>query len=439
MKYFSTLGPNDEDLAQRIYQKFVAEFPHLSPLLDCPDINDANPTLTDPERVTAESHHILIALQQDDFIHITCHGDADSISLIDPDILKLKELVLATDAMRKIKARAIILLNCGSGGSTIGARSIARALNQGGVPVVIGMTRITDPEVARRFVGGFYYALAAWPSEGLEKAIVHGRLGILRLVDDTHEVTEDIFSVAGNWHAGFGIPRLFLSRPNSVLIPQDLLFGSDAMRKDFDRHISGLLPEIKIKLNKDLDNIIDWVEQGQKPWYFVTGREGIGTSTLMAQLIDKVKRDKKHKIIYHFCRPNGSSLLGDPADPLAFIRYSLAPQLKANFANYHDFIPPGRFPLLVGNTRQAVKDFALDPLEKIVNSGTEPPLIVIDDVHFFRPGHGFENSILKLLFDDWGDLVNVARFVIAADVTNPIAQQKLEALLGEPDLCLLPE
>jgi hypothetical protein len=438
MKYFSWLGPNNEDDAQRIYQKFVAEFPHLRALLDCCDINDAIPTLTDPKHVTAEFPHILVALQQDDFIHITCHGDPDSISLIDRD-LKLKELVLATDAMRKIKARAIILLSCGSGGSTMRARSIARALNQGGVPVVIGMARTIPFEVAGRFVGGFYHALAAWPSEGLEKAVVHGRLGILKLVDNTSNANQDIFGLEKNWHAGFGIPRLFLSSPDSVLIPENLLFGSDAMRKDFDGHISKLLSGIEIQpLNDDLDKISNWVEQPEKPWYFVAGREGSEKSRLIAQLIDRVKRDKKHEIIYHFCRQNEPSLPGeDPADPLAFIRHSLAPQLKESFENYRTW--KGRFPLLVGNKSQAVRDFVLDPLKTIVISGTEPPLIVIDDVHFFRPGHGFQNSILKLLSDHWDELVNVARFVIAADVANPIIQQRLKALLGEPDLRLLSE
>jgi hypothetical protein len=51
----------------------------------------------------------------------------------------------------------------------------------------------------------------------------------------------------------------------------------------------------------------------------------------------------------------------------------------------------------------------------------------------------FENSILKLLSDHWGDLINGVRFVIAADMTNPVAQHELETLLGEPDLRLLPE
>ncbi|HXV99730.1 MAG TPA: hypothetical protein VEC93_15005, partial [Anaerolineae bacterium] len=300
------------------------------------------------------------------------------------------------------------------------------------------MARTIPFELAGRFVGGFYYALAAWPSEGLEKAIVHGRLGISKLEKESSKANEDIFSVAGNWNAGFGIPRLFLSSPDSVLIPENLLFGSAAMRKDFDEHISNLLSGIEIpELNNDLDKISNWVEQPEKPWYFIAGREGAKKSRLMAQLIDQVKRDKKHKIIYHFCHRNGSSLPGDPADPLAFIRHSLAPQLKESFANY--LTPEGRFPLLVGNKSQAIRDFVLDPLKTIVNSGTQPPLIVIDDVHFFRPGHGFENSILKLLFDNWDDLINVARFVIAAGVTNPIAQDRLKALLGEPDLHLLPE
>jgi hypothetical protein len=44
-----------------------------------------------------------------------------------------------------------------------------------------------------------------------------------------------------------------------------------------------------------------------------------------------------------------------------------------------------------------------------------------------------------LLSDHWDELVNVARFVIAADVANPIIQQRLKALLGEPDLRLPPE
>jgi hypothetical protein len=273
----------------------------------------------------------------------------------------------------------------------------------------------------------------------LEKAIVHGRLGILNLETDISKPDQDIFSLEGNWNAGFGIPRLFLSSPDSVLIPEDLLFGSAEMREDFEKHISSLLSGSEIQQNNDLNKIIDWVEQPEKPWYFVSGREGTGKSTLMAQLINQVKEGQKHKIIYHFCRRNGPSLLGDPADPLAFIRHSLAPQLKEKFANYRDFTPEGRFPVLVGNKSQAIKDFVLDPLKEIVNSGTEPPLIVIDDVHFFRPGHGFENSILKLLSDHWCDLINVARFVIAADETNPIAQYELITLLGKPDLRLLSE
>jgi hypothetical protein len=44
-----------------------------------------------------------------------------------------------------------------------------------------------------------------------------------------------------------------------------------------------------------------------------------------------------------------------------------------------------------------------------------------------------------LITDYWGDLVNVAKWLIAANVSNPQIEDKLANLLGEPDLSVLPD
>ncbi len=432
LEYLSWLGddPNNETNNSAMFDDFADELDPLNIIVDTSFIG-SGPTNFNTRKPpsTAEPDDVVQALFDNDLVHLVFHSEPSRIYLKNGagSNLSAAELLAVYDGFQdNIGAKAVILIGCNSGD---GGRSIAAALHRVNVPVVISFTASIKPDDARAFVDGFYKAFAEHPDHGLEQAVTYGR-----------RLMFDIPSDGLKWYAGFGTPRLFLSRPDSVLIPEKLLFGSDEMIQDFDAQISSLLPEVGIKQsNEDLDKIKDWVEHGQKRWFFVAGREGIGKSTLVAQLIDWVKDRKKHKIVYHFCRRNGPLFPGHPADPLAFIRYSLAPQLRKNFVNYGDSVPEGRYPLLVGNKLQAIKDFVLEPLAKIVVPGVEPPLIVIDDVHFFREGHGFENSILKLLIDHWDDLTNVARFLITADMTNPIAQQELERLLGDPDLRLQPE
>jgi hypothetical protein len=419
IRYISNLGGDDED-EKDIFNEFEQTVGVLEALIEYKAFDE-------PTRLNVVKGFI-----EDHLVHITCHGNLESLKIEPDEPFTQFEALKAFNHTPQPQVKGVILLSCSS---NIGSGGLAAWLHRHtSVPAVIGMTGaiLPDPS-AKNFVKGFYRGLKR-PSQGLERAIFLGRLCMynqgIPLVGET--------LLESKWDPSFGLPRLFLNSPDSILIPEELLFGSDKMRKAFDEHISNLLSSIELPaLNNDLNKISNWVDQPDKPWYFVVGREESEKSRLIAQLIDRVKRNKKHKIIYHFCRRGGSSLPGDPADPLAFIRHSLAPQLRANFVNY---LPPeGRFPLLVGNKFQAIKDFVLGPLERIVNSGTEPPLIVIDDINFFRPGHGFENSILKLLSDQWDDLINVARFVIAVDMTNPIAQDELKKLLGEPDLRLLPE
>ena len=429
LAYLSWLGDDvsNQTQDQDMFNDFADELGRLNSIIDTSFIG-ATPTNFNtgkPPASDAGPDDVVQAILDNDLVHLVFHSEPSKIYLKNGQEAQLtaEELLTVFDAFQgALRAKAVILIGCNAGD---GGRSLAAALHRAEVPLVVSFTASIKPADARNFVDGFYRAFAAHPNLDLERAVTNGRRLMFQISDDGLK-----------WFAGFATPRLFLNAPDSVLVPQDLLFGSKEMVANFATHIDRLISAVEIKqVDNDLDLMLDWLTQRPSASFFVTGRGGIGKSTLIAKFIKRVQNEALARVIYHFCGRAETSLPGHPADPLAFIRHSLAPQLSQAFANYRELLPEGRFPLLVGNADQALRDFVLTPLRQIET----PPLIVIDDIDLFRTGQGFENSILKLLGDQWNDLILVARFVIAADTANPVALAELEKLLGPADLPLIPE
>ena len=432
LAYLSWLGRDETNQAQDMlmFNDFVDELGPLTTVVNTEFIG-STPDNFESRRppIPADPDDVVQALLDNDIVHLVFHSEPSKIYLKGGQGGELTADELLTTFLvfqNEINAKLAILIGCNSGD---GGRSVAAALHRANVPLVISFTASIKPEDARIFVNYFYRAFGAQPHRGLEQAMAQARLGMLQQSDD-----------ALLWFGGFGLPRLFMNVPNSVIIPESLLFASSEMVEVFDSYINNIPdPFNAVRINKDLDKIVSWVESPDAPDFYIIGRDGAGKSTLIAQAIRRIRNEQQNQVvIVHFGGQDSTLLPGHSADPLAFIRYSIAPQLDKSFANYRQLVPNGSFPLLVGNKLQALRDFVLKPLNEIVTPETRP-LIVIDDIDIFRQGHGYSNSILKLINDYWGDLVNIAKWLIAANVSNPHAERKLADLLGEPDLSVLPE
>ena len=470
MKYFSWLGGSDSDNEQKIYQNFVNEYHNLKNLVDYPNLS--SPQSTSDIR-HGESHDIVTALMTDDLIHLTFHSDANDISLPDGSLMA-QELLRASDFMRNIVAKAIILLSCDTAVSDNGY-SITRDLNQGGVPIVIGMTKEINFRAAGRFVGGFYNALATWPIDGLEKAIVYGRLGL----SNVEVMIEDEGLEGSNWYPGFGMPRLFLRQnlEDSTLISKKLLF--DPVIDLYSR-----FREAVNEFNLDSFNIDNtakyqermkaWVngsiEPPQRQWLLVTGPAGEGKTTQIKLLLKSLGAEQKFcqkqrevdpesrgvtvgdtdpiatqnaedparteeepgsqetnntdlkeppkKVVFHFCDEDHP----ETSRALEFVRDSLFPQLRCLYGeDYLEAIPDGRYPRLTNNADYALWDFVIRPLECLIKEENkkgkkfERPIIVIDSLDFVPDFQDPVNSIPGLLFRHRDRLENLARFLVSTD------------------------
>jgi hypothetical protein len=472
MKYFSWLGSGDEKADQDIRQGFVNEYPNLRAILD----HSGNDTdLLDLAKIPAESHRLRTALQNDDFIHITCHGDADGISLLDGEYNR-KEWLLETDLIRKIKAKVIILLSCDAAGLDSGG-SLISELNRGGVPITIGMTKNINYEAAQRFVKGLFNALATWPVDGLERAIVHGRLSISDLELDIPNESQNDFET-GNWHAAFGMPRLFLNSnlKNSVLIPEYLLYTPVTnVARRFCVAIDAVAvkdPEYGQLWRDEMEAWINHVPKAlQRQWLLVTGPAGEGKTTQIKLLLKSLESARKPckqlnsddqqeageeasgtsaegmatapppgeentadgeeaasgdanpanptvcppKIVFHFCDDD----YPETGRTLDFVRDSLVPQLIALYKDigYKEAIPKGQFPRLVHNADQALWDFVITPLSKLIieDQKIKKPVVVIDNLNFVLEFQDPANSVLGLLFRYRDRLQTIARFLVTAD------------------------
>lgn len=471
MKYFSWLGSGDEQKNRDIRQGFVNEFSNLRAIFEHPSINDTH--LQDLATIPAESHRLRTALQNDDFIHITCHGDADGISLLDGEYNQ-KEWLQDTDLIRKIKAKVIILLSCDTAGGDIGGGLISK-LNRGGVPITIGMTKNINFEAAERFVKGFYNALATWPVDGTERAIVYGRLGISNLELDLSGASQDDFE-AGNWHAGFGMPRLFLNGNDSTLIPSHLLYTPvTKMVERFEADIQAVTELDDDNTRKWQEMMKSWINQDQsapqRQWLLVTGPAGEGKTTQIKLLLKSLKSVREpclkqlksdnqqetdeaavedaatpipptggevpvdeqgansedantanpivcpQKMLFHFCDDDCPQTI----QALYFVCDSLVHQLQCLYGqDYLDVIPVGRYPRLVYNADLALWDFVIKPLEALImgdenGNRIEPPVIVIDGLDAVPKFQDPANSISGLLFRYRDRLEEVARFLVNAD------------------------
>jgi hypothetical protein len=405
MKYFSYLDEADKrdddtvNSVHKIFQNFIGEFGRLTTLFNCSNISNPEPSRIEAHPgVKAEEEDVMVALRTDHLIHLTGHGQTNAILLGDGR-LTLNELLNTFRFTPKLNLKAVILLSCNSGDG----HSIATALHKAGVPMVIGMTRTIHFGPAGNFVDGFYKALAAWPSAGLEKAIVNGRQSIFQEGVSRQQ-----------WHVGFGLPRLFLNSSDGVLIKEDHLFGSEEMVKHFRDYVDRVITKIKNSRTSTSNTedyqkkLKEWLQEGLARWFFVSGKPGSGKSTQIVRFIHE-----NSQLIYHFCFTDQP----ETGDPLTFIQYSLVPQLRQYFGEqYFDWCPRHKFPLLTGNAKDALIDFVYIPLSEAKQRGKEPPVIVIDGLDFIPPGHGFNNSILGLLYNHRDQLDQVARFLVSADV-----------------------
>lgn len=442
MEYLSWVDPDQNHAEDRsLFQDFVKELPGLRTIIDCVNVGDniSDPGQTVPETILAEPEDVRLALVNDDLLHLVGHGDGEHVALKNApltvsDFLKPPQFM----GEQRIDVKAAILISCNSGD---GAGSVAAALHQAGVPIVISMTRWVPTDHARPFVDGFYKYIARQPLDGLEGAVANGRRSMFTEGENANE-----------FRLSFCLPRLFLNSNDGILTRRMDLFGAERMLDGFDDYIDRLAGEMmgapdRGNTQQNLASLKDWVQQGvpEPGWYFVVGRSGSGKSTLIARLIKDLRAARTPKLIPHFCRPNLEPEIGNPGDLLVFVRHSLVPQLIRFFAeherDYYDFVPPGRIPLTVGNADLALREFVLNPLERLKADWAEfrPPVIVIDDIDYIPSGRSLDDSILGLLHRNWHELTNVARFLITADPVNGRVKATLAELgLDKPDLIVTP-
>jgi hypothetical protein len=404
MQYLSWFGsaPADQQMEKDIFNSF-ARTP-LESIIECTNLK--NPKLPEPPHATQSD--LVIALRDQHLIHVASHGDDEGIVLELDDKVFVDEIKKYSKEIQKAKrAKAVILLNCLSATNN----SLALELHRIGIPIVIGITGSINMEPASRFVEGFYNSLATWPCHGLEKAVVEGRNSILKMIE-------------GKWSTEFGYPRLFLNSQHSTLIPEDLLFGSDEMVHSFNEFIAveKNRADRHPKTGRWQNTLTTWVKQKQpeQNWFLMTGPEGSGKSTQIAWLVAKLVNEEKLKILYHFCQIGAD----DTSVALAFIRNSLVPQLNKNYEGYKAKTPPGRFPLREGNEDDALWDFVIEPLSRLIADKTidQPPVIIIDGIDAISRS-GRDSSILGLLLRHRGDLDRIARFLVTADYDPDVERE----------------
>jgi len=442
MEYLSWLGPganhaDDKDL----FQDFIEELARLEAVVNCRNIHDLKPFHINiekdppsmPRSVQAEREDVMLALQNDDLVHLVSHGDPGAIWLKDDQLHELElSLNLFEFIQEQLAAKVVILLSCNSGD---GAGSIAAALHRAGVAMVIGTTRRIPVPAARSFVDGFYKAIAARPSAGLEKATIQGRRSMFK---------QD--RVTKWWYAGFGLPRLFLNSPDSFLIREQALFDPGQMIKHIDNYRGSLISDAAIQgANAEaIQQMKNWVQQNEgapaRRWYLVAGESGSGKSTQIALLLNELESEASSlKLTYHFCldRPLET---GDPnkvfetSDPLAFVRDSLVPQLAKHFGQekYYGWCPPGQFPLLTGNADDALINFVYLPLREAQKENEKVlPVIIIDGIDLIPFRDERQNSILGLLLRHRDKLDDVARFLITADSIDETAPEEATLIMED--------
>jgi hypothetical protein len=406
IRYISNLGGDDQN-EKEIFSEFEREIGILEEMVEYKAIE--NP----------DDFDAVMGFVEDHVVHITSHGSLEALKIEPDDPFTKFEALKAFNHALNPRVKGTILLSCSS---IVGDGGLAAWLHrQANIPVVIGMTGSILPDPAgKNFVRGFYYGLNR-PSEGLESAVFWGRLSMYN--QGVPRIGETLLE--SNWDPGFGLPRLFLNGPDSILIPEDLLFGSlETMVSSFDNIIKDpeRLADCKPETNQNLQKLFDWITQKKNAWYLVTGPKGTGKSTLRACLLHKLTQElvavsQSPKIIYHFCQIEDAKT----SDPLDFIRYSLAPQLVKHYGeDYIKAVPQGRFPLRVGNEKEAMRAFVIEPLRSLKDSFKpqqkfKPPVIIIDGIDVVDPNY----SILDLLVDNRGDLEDIARFVVTADTVEP--------------------
>jgi len=386
----------------------------LQALIICPNISGNRQPPAEPGDVTR-------ALGHSDLVHVICHGSPSDIKLKEENLDREQLLVTyfqslldqdkpLPDELKGLKA--VLLVSCHSAD---GSGSIAHTLHQIGVPMVVGMTGPIDVLPATNFVDGFYEAIA---DGSVEQAVANGRLVMFQ--DKS----------GGQRHGGFGLPRLYLYSKDSTLIPRDILCPDEGIWTEcFDSHRDNILTEAGLlggpgRYASDIDKIQQWINKDKGKWYYVSGPSGSGKSTLIARLIEDLKQGDKRKYLYHFCSDDcpGSS------HRLNFVR-SLVSQLMKCFGKdccawCHPDTEDRRvtFPLLVNNADDALRDFVIEPLcrvldeenRKALESGNPaPPLpvTIIDGLDI--PNE--DDSVLGLLIRHRGALGAVTRFVITAD------------------------
>jgi hypothetical protein len=417
MKYFSALSQKDKNYADNnnklinIYKKFRKEYQaDLRDLITWSNSSDLEePPSINGQGDSPDEYDITIGLRTDHIVHLTSHGEPGAILLGNEEIT-LSELIDAIELTKKYNAKVIILLSCCSSSGDM-AVNIAAQLHQKGVPLVIGMSGTIQPEAGGRFVEGFYNTLAAWPSDGLEKAVVNGRLSMFQ------EKGTD------KRHASFALPRLLLNSSDSILIPERLLFGTDEKLLFFENIIQAAQAAKKCndhhpKTTIWQDLLKEWITHKQTKSFLMTGSAGSGKTFQIAWLLDELRQDQELQIIFHFCDNSAEWTI----EPLSFIRYSIVPQLQTLFGDrYESRITPGRFPLRVSNEDDAFWDFVVEPLNKLKEEGIiDPdklPVFIIDglDVLPRAEDQARHNSILGLLFRYRDDLEKVARVLVTAD------------------------
>lgn len=423
MKYFTYWGQQSGDIGEDniIFKEFLEGYSKLTLLLHCSNITDLeHPSIEANRAVQPKKQDVITAVQTDHLILLTGHCETTKITLgsdEEDNVISIAELENLFGASKDIDLKAIILTCCNSADG----KSVATALHRLGVPVAIGMSRtIIDPSQMKDFVVGFFQALATWPGDGLERAIIEARKTIFNKEDDLPQ----------HWPAGYGLPRLFLNGYNSTLIPEYLLFGSpEMMINGFRNNIrkvgesSNDLEAADTSPSTDdfLPTLIDWIVKEEAAWYLITGPSGTGKTTLIERLLYQLivkKQDIEEeelpedlKIIYHFCQRENAST----SDPLEVVRHSWVPQLVEHYGeDYKQAIPEGKFPLLVGNEKVAMRVFVVEPLRQLKDKLKDkftPPVFIIDDLTVIDLNY----SVLDLLVDNRGDLEDIARFIITAN------------------------
>lgn len=431
MAYLSWIDPNDESEEtiednRQAFQDFADETGKLVRIITT-NVQGDHPSPIRrrdeiPEELRAEPGDVVNALQTNHLVHIVSHGETSAIWLKDDDYFTKEEILNAFKFMESpAQVRAVILIACESG---VESESIAAAFHEAHVPVVVGIVGSTDITVARHFVDGLYEAIGDWPYDSLERAVTRGRS---RLFQQER---------SGRWHATFSLPRLYLCSEDSVLIPPALLYPAQEIVDCFIDYRNNILDEAGASAEDEnwVDTIMRWVDSDQGTWYYVNGPSGSGKSTQIARLTKKLEQDNKHKHLYHFC----SEECPDSGDRLGFVR-SLIAQLMRQFGSerycrwcYPDEAlsrrvdrpaPHITFPLLVNNADDALQDFVIEPLRKVLieerrcahESGEHPPplpVIVIDGLEHVP---NVDTSIVGLLRQNRDVLSKVARFIITAN------------------------